>query len=379
MRKALLVTHVSGFVPQFEMNNVHILQNMGYEVHYASNFHNPSYGDDNSRLEGTGIICHQIDFERSPFKRKNITAYRQLKKLMEEHEFDLVHCHTPMGGALARLAAHNTHTGPVIYTAHGFHFFKGAPLINWMIYYPVEWRLSYWTDCLVCINGEDYKRAVSKFHAKKIVQIPGVGINSKEIEAQTVDVKKKREELGLPTEGIVILSVGEMTKNKNQELIIRMVAEYKKKGEKICYALCGKGTEEECLRGLVAELGVENEVKFLGYHKDIYEIYKMADIFVFPSLREGMPVALMEAMASGLPVICSDIRGNRDLLENKKGGVLIKGHKVEDYVKALEWMVENRISWEKMGDFNRRKAELFDRKNVVGIMKKLYESIKNNK
>ena len=143
MRKALLVTHVSGFVPQFEMNNVHILQNMGYEVHYASNFHNPSYGDDNSRLEGTGIICHQIDFERSPFKRKNITAYRQLKKLMEEHEFDLVHCHTPMGGALARLAAHNTHTGPVIYTAHGFHFFKGAPLINWMIYYPVEWRLSY--------------------------------------------------------------------------------------------------------------------------------------------------------------------------------------------------------------------------------------------
>jgi len=105
----------------------------------------------------------------------------------------------------------------------------------------------------------------------------------------------------------------------------------------------------------------------------------MADIFVFPSLREGMPVALMEAMASGLPVICSDIRGNRDLLENKKGGVLIKGHKVEDYVKALEWMVENRISWEKMGDFNRRKAELFDRKNVVGIMKKLYESIKNNK
>ena len=123
MRKALLVTHVSGFVPQFEMNNVHILQNMGYEVHYASNFHNPSYGDDNSRLEGTGIICHQIDFERSPFKRKNITAYRQLKELMEEHEFDLVHCHTPMGGALARLAAHNTRTGPVLYTAQWLPFF----------------------------------------------------------------------------------------------------------------------------------------------------------------------------------------------------------------------------------------------------------------
>ena len=85
MRKALLVTHVSGFVPQFEMNNVRILQKMGYEVHYASNFNNPSYGYDNSRLEGTGIICHQVDFERSPFKLKNAAAYRQLKKLMEEH------------------------------------------------------------------------------------------------------------------------------------------------------------------------------------------------------------------------------------------------------------------------------------------------------
>ena len=153
MRKALLVTHVSGFVPQFEMNNVHILQNMGYEVHYASNFHNPSYGDDNSRLEGTGIICHQIDFERSPFKRKNITAYRQLKKLMEEHEFDLVHCHTPMGGALARLAAHNTHTGPVIYTAHGFHFFKGAPLFSSVFHY----------GCRSFVTGRFYRKDINIF------------------------------------------------------------------------------------------------------------------------------------------------------------------------------------------------------------------------
>ena len=133
-----------------------------------------------------------------------------------------------------------------------------------------------------------------------------------------------------------------MTKNKNQELILRMVAEYKKKGGSICYALCGRGTEESRLRKLTAELGIEDEVKFLGYHKDIYEIYKMADIFVFPSLREGMPVALMEAMASGLPVICSNIRGNRDLLVDQEGGVLVEGHKLDDYVKALEWMIEKK-------------------------------------
>ena len=375
MRKALLVTHVSGFVPQFEMNNVRLLQKMGYQVHYASNFHNPSYGDDNSRLEGTGIICHQVDFERSPFKLKNAAAYKQLKKLMEEQEFDLVHCHTPMGGALARLAAHSTHTGPVIYTAHGFHFFDGAPLLNWMVYYPVEWRLSYWTDCLVCINGEDYKRATDRFHAKKEVQIPGVGIRSKEIEDVVIDVSQKRKNLGLPADRIVILSVGEMTKNKNQELILRMVAEYKKKGGSICYALCGRGAEESRLRKLTAELGIEDEVKFLGYHKDIYEIYKMADIFVFPSLREGMPVALMEAMASGLPVICSNIRGNRDLLVDQEGGVLVEGHKLDDYVKALEWTIEKKDHWKQMGEYNQKRAEQFDREHVIGVMEKVYKEL----
>ena len=141
-KKALLVTTVSGFVPQFEMNNVRILQDMGYEIHYAANYNTPSYGDDNHRLDGTGIVRHQIDFVRSPFKAENLKVYRQLCKLMKSEHFDLVHCHTPMGGVMARLAAHATKTGPVIYTAHGFHFFKGAAPINWLCYYPMEKFLS---------------------------------------------------------------------------------------------------------------------------------------------------------------------------------------------------------------------------------------------
>ena len=258
MRKALLVTHVSGFVPQFEMNNVHILQNMGYEVHYASNFHNPSYG-------------HQIDFERSPFKRKNITAYRQLKELMEEHEFDLVHCHTPMGGALARLAAHNTHTGPVIYTAHGFHFFKGAPLINWMIYYPVECYLSRYTDVLICINVEDYKRAKKHFYAKNVVRIPGVGLDIERIESTIVNTNQKKEQLGIQNDEYVLLSVGEMTANKNHELVLRALKKLNNK--KIKYLLCGHGEEEKKLKNLVTDLQLNDQVLFLGYRKDVFEIY----------------------------------------------------------------------------------------------------------
>ena len=177
-RKALLVTHVSGFVPQFEMNNVRILQRLGYEVHYASNFHTPSYGTDNHRLDGTGIICHQIDFVRSPFDKRNFQVYRQMVELMRREDFSLVHCHTPMGGVMARLAAHVTGTGPVIYTAHGFHFFKGASWKNWLFYYPMEKFLSRYTDQQICINREDYELAKRKFHAKYVDYVPGVGIQS---------------------------------------------------------------------------------------------------------------------------------------------------------------------------------------------------------
>ena len=373
MRKALLVTHVSGFVPQFEMNNVHILQNMGYEVHYASNFHNPSYGDDNSRLEGTGIICHQIDFERSPFKRKNITAYRQLKKLMEEHEFDLVHCHTPMGGALARLAAHNTHTGPVIYTAHGFHFFKGAPLINWMIYYPVECYLSRYTDVLICINVEDYKRAKKHFYAKNVVRIPGVGLDIERIESTIVNTNQKKEQLGIQNDEYVLLSVGEMTANKNHELVLRALKKLNNK--KIKYLLCGHGEEEKKLKNLVTDLQLNDQVLFLGYRKDVFEIYRIADIFVFPSIREGMPVALMEAMASNLPVICSNIRGNRELIKNDFGGRLIERHNIDDYARAIADLAGDREKCLRFGQYNALTIRNYDKSKSLEIMKQVYREL----
>ena len=183
-KKALLVTTVSGFVPQFEMNNVRILQSMGYEVHYASNYHTPAYGNDNHRLDGTGIIRHQVDFVRSPFHPANISVYRQLYRLMKQIPFDLVHCHTPMGAVMARLTAHATHTDPVIYTAHGFHFYHGASPIYWLCYYPMERFLSRYTKQQLCINREDYQCAKKTFYSKYVDYIPGVGIDLKKIPEQ---------------------------------------------------------------------------------------------------------------------------------------------------------------------------------------------------
>ena len=207
LRKALLVTHVSGFVPQFEMNNVRILQSMGYEVHYASNFNTPSYGTDNHRLDGTGIICHQIDFVRSPFDKRNFQVYRQMVELMRREDFSLVHCHTPMGGVMARLAAHVTGTGPVIYTAHGFHFFKGASWKNWLFYYPMEKFLSRYTDQQICINREDYELAKRKFHAKYVDYVPGVGIDRSQFRLLgDKERQRKRERLGVRPDQVVLLT-----------------------------------------------------------------------------------------------------------------------------------------------------------------------------
>lgn len=371
MKKALLVTHVSGFVPQFEMNNVRILQEMGYEVHYASNFDNPSYGDDNSRLEGTGIVCLQVDFERSPFTLRNITAYRQLKQVMEEEHFDLVHCHTPMGGALARLAAHHTKTGPVIYTAHGFHFFKGAPLVNWLCYYPVEWALSRYTDVLICINEEDYDRAKRRFHAKKVVRIPGVGVDCERIAAVSIDRDQKRKSLGISKDQKVLLYVGEMTKNKNHRLLIEAVARLHDKN--LVCVLCGHGQEEQHLRELAEALHVADQILFLGYRKDVLEIYRIADVFVFPSMREGLPVALIEAMASGLPAVCSDIRGNTDLIKDKN--VLLPPTDVDGFCNAISAVLSDENYRKALGNRNRKAAQQFDKQKVIGKMREIYREV----
>uniref|UniRef100_UPI0006D1A173 glycosyltransferase n=1 Tax=Clostridium sp. NkU-1 TaxID=1095009 RepID=UPI0006D1A173 len=383
IKKALLVTTVSGFVPQFEMSNVRILQEMGYEVHYAANYNTPSYGNDNHRLEGTGIIQHQIDFVRNPFNLKGLTIYKQLKKLMQIERFDLVHCHTPMGGVMARLAAHSTQTSPVIYTAHGFHFYTGASMINWLCYYPVEKFLSYFTDELICINKEDYERAKKKFHAKYIDYIPGVGISIDKIR-RDIDIRLKKEELGLPKDKIILLSSGELIKRKNHEVTIRAIAHLKQYSNNFHYIICGQGALNEYLRELVETLNVSDSISFLGYRKDMMEVFQVADIFLFPSFQEGLPMALLEAMAYGLPVVCSDIRGNRDLmgrgsegsLKYCEGGIMIREvDNASAYSQAIYFLLQNKNLMYEMGDKNSVRAKEFSDKSVKAAMSKIYHKL----
>lgn len=390
-KKVLLVTTVSGFVPQFEMSNVHILQNLGYEVHYASNYNTPSYGTDNHRLDGTGIVRHQIDFVRSPFTFHNINVYRQLKKVMSDEHFDLVHCHTPMGGVMARLAAQSTKTGPVIYTAHGFHFFKGASFINWLCYYPMEKFLSRFTDEQICINKEDYERAKKKFHAKHVSYIPGVGLDTNKMQP-SIDINLKKLELKLPTDRLILLSTGELIKRKNHETIIRAIGKLKSEcselaksdGIKFHYVICGHGKLEEYLKKLAIDLQVNDHISFLGYREDIMDIYQIADLFLFPSFQEGLPMALLEAMSYGLPVICSNIRGSRDLmranakspLDYCEGGILVaKADDVPAYSKAIQLLLDDHNKRQEMGKKNSLRATDFSVQTVKDCMEKIYRKL----
>ena len=267
-----------------------------------------------------------IPFERNPLKINNLKSLFALRRIIEEEKYDIIHCHTPVGAMITRLAASKARKNgtKVIYTAHGFHFYKGAPLINWLAYYPVEKILAHKTDVLITINKEDYNNA-KNFKAGKIVYVPGVGIDLDRFNRKTCSSDEKRIELGIKQDAFVLLSVGELIRRKNHIMILDALGILKKKGllSNLQYCICGSGTLLSKLEEKAKELGIQDHVHFLGYRNDISEIMKCSDLFMFMSLQEGLPVALMEAMSCGLPVICSDIRGNRDLIENEKNGIII--------------------------------------------------------
>ena len=313
-----------------------------------------------------------MPFERSPIRKNNLQVYKDLKNIIDTEQYEIIHFHTPMGGAIGRLAARSARKKgtKVIYTAHGFHFFKGAPLVNWLAYYPAERWLAKYTDVLITINTEDYEIA-KKFKVNRIEYVPGVGIDTDKFKNIEVNRTEKRESLGVSEDDFMIISVGELNKNKNHQVIIRAIA--KLRNEKIKYVLCGQGPLETELRELAKELDVENQVKFLGFRKDVPDLMKVADLFAFPSYREGLSLSLMEAMASGLPVVCSEIRGNTDLIEDGKGGYLVEPSDVEGFAKYIKELIEDSRLKSEFGDFNHKKIENYSIENVMKEVENIYK------
>ncbi len=378
MKKMLMVASVPSMIGQFNMDNISVLQELGYKVCVACDFKDRSVWDEErtSKFKGElrkkGIRYYQMDFSRSPFNiQKNIAAYKQMYSLVRKERFDLVHCHTPVASAIARVVAHKLHV-KTIYTAHGFHFYKGASWKNWMFFYPVEKFLSHWTDVLITINKEDYQRAKKNFCAKKVVYVPGVGVDTDKFHSFLIDTDAKRRELGVSNTDIMFLSVGELSHRKNHEVVIRAIKELN--NPDIKYFICGKGELEGYLINLIKESGLESQVKLPGYRTDVSELCQAADLFVFPSRQEGLPVALMEAIACQTPVLCSNIRGNTDLVKDKM--CMFDENNLEDLVQHLEKITRGgqpRVVMKESVTCNYDHLKLFDLRSIFDKMTALYE------
>jgi len=380
MKKALMVFHLGNFI-NFELNDIKLLTQLGYQVSVATNFNGFEYLKEKLKIYNT--INYQINFSRCPLSLKNIKAYKQLKQIMKDNNFNLVHCHSPMGSVIARLAAiyfRNKRTCKVMYTAHGFHFYKGAPIINWMFYYPVEKILSKYTDILITITKEDYALARQKFYAKKVEYINGIGINLEKFNNKLLEEEENnnlKEQLNIPEDKTILLSVGEVNNNKNHIAVIKAIKQLN--NSNIIYLIAGEGKIKEKLIDFVSKLGLTKQIKFLGFIKDISNYYKIANAFVFPSLREGCSVALMEAMATGVPVLCSKIRGNTDLIDNPKGGLFFNPKNTDDIVQKIKiFLTTDKNTISNQINYNLQKIKDFDIKNIEIKMRNIYGYVGKN-
>lgn len=382
MKKALMNASVASMIYKFNMQNIEMLEELGYQVDVACNFgkENPiskkDIEDFRKILKNKRIRVIKTKCPRSIFAIGNIiTTYTQLKKIADRESYDLVHTQSPIGGVICRLAfRHAREKGTkVIYQAHGFYFYKGAPLLYWILYYPIEVICSRFTDVLITINEEDYTLAKKHMYGKKIVYIPGAGVDINKFENVKVDRNLKRKEIGVPEDAFLLLSVGELNDNKNHATIIKAIA--KLHASNIYYAIAGTGAMKDSLVKLAISEGVQDNLKLLGYRNDVQELYHTADVFCFPSKREGLGLAAVEAMLSGLPIITSNIQGINDYSKNGITGYKCAPLDVNGFSEAIRNLHDDPDLRKKMGKYNRAYAKKYDQKSVLNYMYNVYGNL----
>ena len=375
-KKVLFVaTVVKTHIMEFHIPYLKMFQEMGWETAVAAK---NDYEDPADCVIPFCDRYYDIPFARIPWKKDNIHAYKSLKKIIDQGQYDLIHCHTPVGAMIARLAAASARRKgtKVIYTAHGFHFFKGAPLVNWLAYFPAEWLLGGLTDVLITINREDFSFAQKHIHAKRVEYVPGVGIDTARFGAGDHDRAEKRRELGFGASDFLAITVAEMTKNKNHTTVLKAMALLKEKTEyeNMYYLICGRGEQWPNLEQEAKELGISDHVVFLGYRHDVPELCRCSDLFVFMTLREGLPVALMEAMSCGLPTICQRIRGNTDLIDEGVQGDFID-NTPQAVAAGMLAMYHDPERRSRMGAAAAEKVKLFEKDSVHEMVRKIYLSV----
>jgi glycosyltransferase EpsD len=369
-KKVLFCATVDFHFSAFHLPYLQWFKEQGWEVHVAAagNIELPFVDQK-----------FNIPIQRSPFNRKNLGAYKELKSIINNNHYKIIHCHTPMGGVLTRLAARQArkHDTKVIYTAHGFHFCKGAPLLNWLIYYPIEKTLSRYTDCLITINEEDYSLAVThRFKANQIEHVHGVGVDTDRFTpVKEIHKSVLREKYHYRNDIFLMFYAAEFNKNKNQEILIEALALVKEQVPNAKLLLAGEGPLIEHCKQLAIKLEVEEMVDFLGYRNDIEALLKMSDAAVASSFREGLPVNIMEAMACGLPVIAVDNRGHRELIANNKNGWLVESDSIEFSKRILNLAVNKDLRNQYGSQSRRIILSKFSLNKVIEEKRKMYKKV----
>lgn len=365
--KILLTATVQSHICQFHKPLIKMLKEQGHEIHVAAKY--------NLNVK-PGLVLDNVDkvfdisFSRSPFSTDNIKAYKELKKVIKENDYDIIHCNTPMGSVVTRLA--KTKKPKIIYTAHGFHFFKGASKINWLLYYPMEWLLSFKTDVLICINNEDYVFAKRHLHAKSIKYTHGVGFDSKRFN-NTLTNEEARAELGISEDECVLVTVGDINKRKNHKVLIQALSELK--DEKVHLYIAGWDQMDGAMTALAQDLGVGDKLTCLGYTRQLSAYFSAADIYLFPSLQEGLPIALIEAMSWGLPVVASKIRGTTDMVSDGDGGYLLSTQDYKGFAEKIRLLARDKELCTRFGERNKKKAEDYEVEPVIAEIRAIYDEL----
>ncbi len=387
MDKVLFVATVDSHIRHFHIPYLKYFKENGYEVHVATS-------DDENEIFDYCDYKHKIPFERKPFKKNNLKAIKELEQLIKKENFKVIHCHTPMGGAVTRIAVKKVKKAKdksivpkVFYTAHGFHFYKGAPLANWLIYYPVEKWLSKYTDVLITINNEDYNYA-KKFKAKKVYKIDGIGVDGNKFNVQlsTEDKKRLRKELSsisrkfkIKEDDFVITYVAELIYRKHQDFLIKAIYDISKDEDKkelfskMKVLIVGTGVLEENYKELIKSFGMEEHILLTGYRKDVPKLFNITDLCVSTSRQEGLGLNLIEGALCNVPLLASNVRGHNEIIEDGKNGFLYETDDYKTFEKKLCKLAKDNKLRTRMSKIVKQSVHRFLLSNSLKEMKKIYE------
>ncbi len=357
--KRILITSTEVLMLHFLVPHVKNLLQNGYDVEIACSEVIERFPELQEVL-GNQVVIHKVDLKRSPARLKNLRGLSDLKRIIREGNYDLVWTNEPVMGVMTRLAARKLRKKglKVLYMTHGFHFYKGGDWYHWMLFYPVEWLMACITDVLVTINHEDYALAKKRMHPGCVKYIHGIGLDTEYFRNREANVREMRKTLGIPEQAVVLLSVGELQRRKNHEVMLRALS--KMDCGNVYYIICGEGELNDYLHEMAESFGIAEHVLFLGYRRDISELCKCADIFVHPSRREGLGIAALEGMASGLPIVASKINGILDYTEDGETGYNCMPTDADGFCKVLNTLIADKSLREKMGKCAGERTKAYD-------------------